>query len=100
MRRLVWAIAALVTWSASAAETRTNTNVVFAAEDAFGITLGPESLGLYNPGGVRGFSPLTAGNARIDGLYFDQQGQMLDRLVSDTRIRVGLSAVNFPWPAP
>src|ERR1700751_4959645 len=44
------------------------------ANDAFGLTLGLESIGLYNPGGVRGFNPQSAGNVRIDGLYFDQQG--------------------------
>jgi iron complex outermembrane recepter protein len=82
------------------AEQKTNTDVVSAADDAFGITIGPESLGLYSASSVRGFSPLTAGNVRLDGLYFDQQGGMIDRLVTDTRIRVGLSAVDFPWPAP
>src|ERR1700686_5058416 len=42
------------------------------ANDAFGLTLGLESIGLYGPGGVRGFNPQSAGNVRIDGLYFDQ----------------------------
>lgn len=46
------------------------------ANDAFGLTLGLESIGLYGPGGVRGFNPQTAGNVRIDGLYFDQQGAL------------------------
>ena len=82
------------------AELRTNIDVVSAADDAFGITLGPENLGLYSAASVRGFSPLTAGNVRLDGLYFDQQGGTFDRLVTNTRIRVGLSAVEFPWPAP
>lgn len=100
MRRLVWTIAVFVSSTASAAVPPTNTNVVAVAEDAFGITLGPESLGLYSPSSVRGFSPLSAGNLRLNGLYFDQQGQMVDRLVYDTRMRVGLAAVNFPWPAP
>src|SRR6185312_7584385 len=100
MRALVWVFPALAISVAFGAEPSTDTNVVSTAQDAFGITLGPESLGLYNPGSVRGFSPILAGNARIDGLYFDQQGSMFDRLVTDTRIRVGLSAVSFPWPAP
>lgn len=100
MRRLLWALSTLAMSAAFCAEPPTDTNVVSTAEDAFGITLGPESLGLYNPSSVRGFSPLLAGNVRIDGLYFDQQGFMFDRLVTDTRIRVGLSAANFPWPAP
>lgn len=100
MRRLVGIVIALWISTAFGAEQETNTNVVSTAEDAFGITLGPESLGLYSASNVRGFSPLTAGNVRLDGLYFDQQGSMSDRLVTDTRIRVGLSAVDFPWPAP
>ncbi|HEY6926867.1 MAG TPA: hypothetical protein VI653_25500, partial [Steroidobacteraceae bacterium] len=79
---------------------QTDNNVVAAAQDAFGLTIGPESLGLYNDSNVRGFSPLSAGNARLEGLYFDKQGPMIDRLSSDTRIRVGLSALDFPWPAP
>ena len=101
MRRLLWVFPALAISVAFSAEPpTTDTNVVSSAEDAFGITLGPESLGLYNPSSVRGFSPTLAGNVRIDGLYFDQQGSMFDRLVTDTRIRVGLSAVSFPWAAP
>lgn len=100
MWRLLWVFMTLAATTAFSAESPTDTNVVSTAEDAFGITLGPESLGLYNPSSVRGFSPTSAGNVRIDGLYFDQQGSMFDRLVTDTRIRVGLSAVNFPWPAP
>jgi iron complex outermembrane receptor protein len=86
--------------AAFADEPSTNTNVVASAGDAFGISLGPESIGLYGSGSVRGFSPTTAGNIRINGLYFDLQGSMIDRLATDTRIRVGLSATNFPWPAP
>ena len=75
-------------------------NVISAAEDAFGIILGPESLGLYSPSSVRGFNPLLAGNVRINGLYFDQQGSVTDRLIDRTQIQVGLAAIEFPWPAP
>lgn len=100
MRRLLWVSFALVTSVTFGVEPQTDTNVVSSAGDAFGITLGPETLGLYSSSSVRGFSPFTAGNVRLDGLYFDQQGSMIDALVTDTRIRVGLSAANFPWPAP
>jgi len=78
----------------------TDTDVIKSAEDAFGLSIGTESLGLYTEDSVRGFSPLIAGNARIDGLYFDRQGPIPNRLVNDRRIRVGLSALGFPWPAP
>ena len=100
MRRLIWVSPAVVIPVALASGSPTDTDVVASAGDAFGITLGPESIGLYNPGSIRGFSPIAAGNVRIDGLYFDLQGGMLDRLATDTRIRVELSATNFPWPAP
>ena len=64
MRRLIGV--SIVFWISLAigADLPTDTNVVSTADDAFGITLGPESLGLYNAGNVRGFSPLTAGNVR------------------------------------
>lgn len=100
MRGHVWLAASWSMLLAIGARASTDTSVLEAAEDAFGVTLGSESLGLYSSYGIRGFNPISAGNARINGLYFDQQGQMMDRLVTHTRIRVGLSAVDFPWPAP
>ncbi|MEQ1488943.1 MAG: TonB-dependent receptor, partial [Terricaulis sp.] len=56
--------------------------------------------GLYNSSDVRGFSPTSAGNARIDGLYFDQVWGLNGRLRRATTIRVGISAFGFPFPAP
>src|SRR3546814_8839604 len=50
---------------------RSAENAVRQAEDAFGFSVGRESLGLYSSSNVRGFSPLDAGNVRIEGLYFD-----------------------------
>ena len=46
-------------------------NAVTSADDAFGNSVGLESTGIYSENNVRGFSPLDAGNARIDGNYFD-----------------------------
>jgi hypothetical protein len=40
---------------------------VAAANDGFGLTLGLESIGLYGPGFVRGFSPQVAGNVLSRG---------------------------------
>src|ERR1700677_282450 len=73
---------------------------VAASNDAFGLTLGLESTGIYNPGGVRGFNPQTAGDVRIDGLYFDQQGALSNRVVEGSTIRVGVSEVGYAFPAP
>ena len=82
------------------AQTRASENVVRQAEDAFGTDVGRESIGLYNSGSVRGFSPTTAGNARLNGLYFDQVTDIDSRLRRSTTIRVGFSAFGFAFPAP
>jgi iron complex outermembrane receptor protein len=71
-----------------------------SANDAFGLTLGLERNGLYGPGGVRGFNPQAAGNVRIDGLYFDQQGALSNRVVEGSTIRIGVSEIGYAFPAP
>jgi iron complex outermembrane receptor protein len=73
---------------------------VASAGDSFGLTLGLESIGLYGPGFVRGFNPQTAGNVRIDGLYFDQQGPLSNRVVEGSTIRIGVSEIGYAFPAP
>lgn len=97
--RCLLILTALASAATASADTVDN-DVVTTAEDAFGLTIGPESLGLYSENQVRGFSPLSAGNARLDGLYFDKQGLLPETLVADERIRVGMSALGFPFPAP
>src|SRR5450432_2058497 len=73
---------------------------VASASDAFGLTLGLESICLYGPGYVRGFNPQAAGNVRIDGLYFDQQGALSNRVVEGSTIRIGVSEIGYAFPAP
>ena len=51
---------------------RAEENVTTGSEDAFGRSIGNESIGIYNEGDVRGFSPIEAGNVRLEGLYFDR----------------------------
>lgn len=79
---------------------RTDDNAITAAEDAFGKSVGDQSIGIYNSGDVRGFSPLDAGNLRIEGLYFDLAANVNQRVSSGSTIRVGLSAQGYPFPAP
>jgi len=99
-------LAALAVASPLASAQSTDTNVVTASADAFGVSIGVEALGVYGPGQVRGFDPLSAGNARIEGLYADVIGQTIPygplpaRLVQNTRIRVGPAAAGFPFPSP
>ena len=71
---------------------RADENAVKAAGDAFGTSVGNEQIGLYGTGDVRGFSPVTAGNIRIEGLYVTEHGGFTSRLVSGSTIRVGLTA--------
>jgi len=73
---------------------------VAAASDGFGSTLGLESIGLYGPAFVRGFNPQIAGNVRVDGLYFDQQGALSNRVVEGSTIRIGVSEIGYAFPAP
>src|ERR1700734_1014401 len=93
--------AAAVTLQTTAARAQhASDNPVTAAEDAYGLTLGLESVGIYSPGLGRGFSPQTAGNVRIEGLYFDQQGGLTNRVVEGSAIRVGVSEIGYAFPAP
>lgn len=92
--------AALTLAQGTAAAQRSDENAVTAAEDAFGVSVGNENIGLYNPFEVRGFSAIDAGNARIDGLYFDQQIDPVTPIVEGSTMRVGISAQGYPLPAP
>jgi len=97
---LAGSILAFVGYTAPASAQRVDNNATTQAEDAFGKSVGDESIGIYNAGDVRGFSPLDAGNVRIEGLYFDQQTGLTDRVSDSSTIRVGLSAQSYPFPAP
>ncbi len=103
IRRFFLALASLAVAShvVPARAQHASDNPVASAQDAFGLTLGLESIGLYSSGGVRGFSPQAAGNLRIDGLYFDQQGNGLsNRVIEGSAIRVGVSEIGYAFPAP
>jgi iron complex outermembrane recepter protein len=79
---------------------RTDDNAVKQADDAFGKSVGDEHIGIYSADDVRGFSPVDAGNVRLEGLNFDQQAFLTGRLVAGNTIRVGISAQGYPFPAP
>jgi iron complex outermembrane receptor protein len=93
-------VLALVGFVSVASAQHASDNPVVSADDAFGLTIGMESIGIYNPTDVRGFSPQVAGNLRIDGLYFDQQGALSDRVIEGSTIRVGVSEIGYAFPAP
>jgi iron complex outermembrane recepter protein len=79
---------------------RVTDNAAASAEDAFGTSIGNERVGLYSGTDVRGFSPGTANNIRLEGLYFDRPAAFTDRLVQGNVVRVGLTAQNYLFPAP
>ena len=66
----VLGLAGLLTASAMAVPPtwaqRTDDNAVSSADDAFGSSIGDEEVGIYSPYRARGFSPVDAGNVRID----------------------------------
>lgn len=78
----------------------TDANVATQSEDAFGTAVGSERIGLYRFDDIRGFSPVEAGNGRLDGLYVDLVNVVPPRLVTGSTIRVGIAAQRFPFPAP
>ena len=82
------------------AQDRTEDNAVTQAEDAFGFSTGRESIGIYSSVNARGFSPSSAGNVRIEGLYFDPEYDLPSIINDSTSIKVGLSAQGYPFSAP
>ncbi|WP_051531695.1 TonB-dependent receptor domain-containing protein [Sphingomonas sp. URHD0057] len=85
---------------AALAQSRADENAVTQAEDAFGYSVGRESLGIYDADDARGFSPTAAGNLRIDGLYFAPVVGLPGLLIESQSIKVGLSAQGYPFAAP
>lgn len=100
MRHLSITLACCLASSPAFAQDRAAENAVTQAEDAFGISIGREELGLYSSADVRGFSPSAAGNTRIDGLYFDQFLRPLTRIRRTQTIRIGIAAQGYLFPAP
>ncbi|MFT3966198.1 MAG: TonB-dependent receptor [Sphingobium sp.] len=79
---------------------RVDDNPTLLADDAFGAAIGNERVGLYRGWDVRGFSAVTAGNIRLDGLYIDRPAEFSERLVANETIRVGITAQNYLFVAP
>ncbi len=89
--------------SRAAQAQRSSEDAVAEAADAFGMTVGREAIGLYSTNSARGFSPVQAGNLRIDGLYFDEasnQANLPTRIVRSSAVHVGIAAQGYLFPAP
>jgi iron complex outermembrane recepter protein len=80
---------------------RVDENAIVAATDAFGTSVGLQTIGLYSPTNARGFNPTQAGNLRIEGLYFDQQTPTFNSaLFRGSEMRIGVAAQSYPFPSP
>lgn len=90
----------LIALSGPALAQRTAENAVESSDDAFGTNIGLETTGIYSENDTRGFSPLKAGNYRLDGVYFDPVATLSGRLRASTAIRVGFAALDYPFSAP
>jgi iron complex outermembrane receptor protein len=102
---LIATVAVILAWVAvsSAQAQRADENAIDAATDAFGTSVGLQTIGLYSPTNARGFNPTQAGNLRIEGLYFDQQnssGANNGALYSGSEMRIGVAAQSYPFPSP
>ena len=100
--RLLGAVlsAGLACGAGEASAQRAQENAARSAGDAFGTNIGSEQVGVYSGTDTRGFSPTTAGNVRLDGLYADAPFGFNPRLITGSQIRVGLTAQSYPFPAP
>src|SRR5688572_8802959 len=98
--RILLIASATLASAAPASAQRTGENAVTSADDAFGTSVGNETIGLYGIGEVRGFSPGAAGNIRIDGLYMGGIVIGNPRIQAGSNVRVGLSAQGYAFPAP
>jgi len=100
-RRSLLLAAVLTVWAPGAAWAQRSTDSALAkADDAFGVSVGQETIGIYTETDVRGFNPQKAGNARIDEVYFDHFGLLAVRVRSSYTIRVGIAATGDASPAP
>ncbi|MGE4063063.1 MAG: hypothetical protein AB7E79_06815 [Rhodospirillaceae bacterium] len=104
-RSVVFALGIAGLWSSQASAQRADDNAVRAADDAFGTTVGNETIGLYDARNARGFNPQQSGNVRIEGMYYDRPSTgpgdvLVDRLFAGSTVRVGVNALTFPFPAP
>jgi iron complex outermembrane receptor protein len=104
-RRALGVAATLALLSQTAHAQRSSEDAVAEALDAFGSGVGRETIGLYSSSNARGFSPIQAGNLRIDGLYFDTVSSfpfafLTSRVVRGYAVHVGIAAQGYLLPAP
>lgn len=99
LTRLAPALALLATFETSAGAQAT-VNAVTDAGDAFGFTIGNETVGIYDTASVRGFDLEAAGNYRVNGTYFVRSSGVSSFFFETTTVRIGTNTLGVDLPGP
>ncbi|MBA3666755.1 MAG: TonB-dependent receptor [Sphingomonas sp.] len=86
-------------WSVQA-NAQATANATTGAEDAFGFSVGDESVGIYGAASVRGFDLEAAGNYRFNGTYFVKNSGVSNFFIDSTTIRIGFNTLRSVLPGP
>jgi iron complex outermembrane recepter protein len=84
----------------STAWAQATSNATLEADDAFGYTVGDDTVGIYDQSSVRGFDLESAGNYRINGTYFVKSSGVSNFFVESTAIRIGYNTIQLNLPGP
>ena len=70
------------------------------ADNAYGLRVGNEEIGLYDTGSIRGFALDAGANYRLDGAFFAAFTERAERVEASAAIQAGpnLFAARFPSP--
>lgn len=91
---------ALLAAGEAAASAQATVNAVTDADDAFGFTIGSESVGIYDTSSVRGFDLEAAGNYRVNGTYFVRSSGVSSFFLETTTVRIGPNTLGVDLPGP
>lgn len=75
-------------------------NATKTADDAFGYTVGDDTVGIYDQSSVRGFDLESAGNYRINGHYFVKSSGVSSFFLESTTVRIGYNTISLNLPGP
>jgi iron complex outermembrane recepter protein len=97
-RLIIGGLSCLVFTEPAWAQASSNATVV--ADDAFGYTVGDDTVGIYDQSSVRGFDLESAGNYRINGGYFVKSSGVSNFFVESTAVRIGYNTFQLNLPGP
>lgn len=94
------ALAAANMLCAGEARAQAGANAVTGADDAFGFTVGDDSIGIYDESSVRGFNLEAAGNYRVNGTYFVKNSGVSSVFLESTAVKIGYATLGLSLPGP